>query len=75
MAWACLLYPAPGYNSPPHLLNTKLSNHVLEATPGIEVFGTPSWKLTLCLFACWVICCLAVIKGVQSLGKNAYGVC
>ncbi|TGZ63971.1 hypothetical protein CRM22_006605 [Opisthorchis felineus] len=47
-------------------------NHVLEATSGIEVFGTPSWKLTLCLFACWVICCLAVIKGVQSLGKVSY---
>nr|QQY02531.1 glycine transporter [Cryptocotyle lingua] len=46
--------------------------HVLEISSGIEEFGTPSWKLTLCLFASWVVCCLVVIKGVQSLGKVSY---
>ncbi|CAL8107713.1 unnamed protein product [Calicophoron daubneyi] len=47
-------------------------NHVLGLTSGIDSFGTPSWRLTLCLAASWIICALAVIKGVQSLGKVSY---
>ncbi|KAK4475589.1 hypothetical protein MN116_000865 [Schistosoma mekongi] len=47
-------------------------NEVLKLSSGLEEFGTPSWSLTLCLLACWIICALAVIKGVQSLGKVSY---
>ncbi|CAI2733734.1 unnamed protein product [Schistosoma spindalis] len=47
-------------------------NEVLKLSSGLEEFGTPSWSLTLCLLTCWIICALAVIKGVQSLGKVSY---
>nr|CAH8873456.1 unnamed protein product [Trichobilharzia regenti] len=47
-------------------------NEVLKLTSGLEDFGTPSWSLSLCLLACWIISALAVIKGVQSLGKVSY---
>ncbi|CAH8652208.1 unnamed protein product [Schistosoma rodhaini] len=47
-------------------------NEVLKLSSGLEEFGTPSWSLSLCLLTCWIICALAVIKGVQSLGKVSY---
>ncbi|CAH8451431.1 unnamed protein product [Dicrocoelium dendriticum] len=47
-------------------------NEVLKVSNGINDFGVPSWKLVLCLLFSWVVCALAVIKGVQSLGKISY---
>lgn len=48
------------------------SNQVLKLSPGFEEFGAPGWELSLCLLCCWILCGLAVIKGVQSLGKVSY---
>nr|CAH8873460.1 unnamed protein product [Trichobilharzia regenti] len=48
------------------------NNRVLKLSSGFEDFGQPSWELALLLFFAWVICALAVIKGVQSLGKVSY---
>uniref|UniRef100_A0A5K4EBM3 Transporter n=1 Tax=Schistosoma mansoni TaxID=6183 RepID=A0A5K4EBM3_SCHMA len=47
-------------------------NQVLKLSPGFEEFGAPGWELSLCLLSCWILCGLAVIKGVQSLGKVSY---
>ncbi|CAH8606201.1 unnamed protein product [Schistosoma mattheei] len=47
-------------------------NQVLKLSPGFEEFGAPGWELSLCLLCCWILCGLAVIKGVQSLGKVSY---
>ncbi|CAH8872469.1 unnamed protein product [Trichobilharzia szidati] len=48
------------------------NNRVLKLSSGFEDFGQPSWELALLLFCAWTICALAVIKGVQSLGKVSY---
>jgi len=34
--------------------------------------GFPHWKLSLCLFASWILIFLSLVKGVQSSGKVAY---
>lgn len=41
----------------------------LNITSTIEDSGGLNWKMTLSLFAAWLIVCLAVIKGIQSSGK------
>jgi len=35
-------------------------------------FGTPTWALTLCLLAAWIIIFLCLVKGIQSSGKVVY---
>ncbi|XP_022130715.2 sodium- and chloride-dependent glycine transporter 2 [Pieris rapae] len=37
-----------------------------------ENWGTIQWHLVGCLFGCWVVAFLVVIKGVQSAGKVVY---
>ncbi|KAL1020838.1 hypothetical protein UPYG_G00005340 [Umbra pygmaea] len=44
----------------------------LNITSTIEDSGGLNWKMTLSLFAAWLIVCLAVIKGIQSSGKVMY---
>ncbi|XP_037087499.1 sodium-dependent nutrient amino acid transporter 1-like [Pollicipes pollicipes] len=47
--------------------------NVLNELPDIDGgIGLPEWRLTLCLFASWVILFLTLVKGVQSSGKVAY---
>ncbi|XP_031649209.1 sodium-dependent neutral amino acid transporter SLC6A17 [Oncorhynchus kisutch] len=41
----------------------------LNITSTIEDSGGLNWKMTMSLFAAWLIVCLAVIKGIQSSGK------
>ncbi|CAH8640821.1 unnamed protein product [Heterobilharzia americana] len=48
------------------------SNRVLQISSGFDDFGLPNWELALLLLCSWGICALAVIKGVQSLGKVSY---
>jgi len=35
-------------------------------------FGSPTWALTLCLLAAWIIIFLCLVKGIQSSGKVVY---
>ncbi|KAK6303972.1 hypothetical protein J4Q44_G00264260 [Coregonus suidteri] len=44
----------------------------LNITSTIEDSGGLNWRMTLSLFAAWLIVCLAVIKGIQSSGKVMY---
>uniref|UniRef100_A0A3P8YK72 Transporter n=1 Tax=Esox lucius TaxID=8010 RepID=A0A3P8YK72_ESOLU len=44
----------------------------LNITSTIEDSGGLNWKMTLSLFAAWLIVCLAVIRGIQSSGKVMY---
>lgn len=48
-----------------------LSKEVLKESPSIEAadFGSPDWKLTLCLMLAWLIIFLCLIKGIKSSGK------
>ncbi|XP_053384842.1 sodium- and chloride-dependent glycine transporter 1-like [Mercenaria mercenaria] len=46
--------------------------YVLEQSDSITDFGTPRWKLTLCLLLAWIIVWLVLLKGIQSLGKVVY---
>ena len=48
-----------------------LSKEVLKESATIEPadFGTPDWKLTLCLMAAWIIIFCCLIKGIKSSGK------
>ena len=34
--------------------------------------GAPEYRLTLLLLLCWILVCLGLLKGVQSLGKVSY---
>jgi SNF family Na+-dependent transporter len=34
--------------------------------------GAPSWKLTLCLLAAWIVVAASLIRGVHSSGKVVY---
>ena len=36
---------------------------------GIGDLGNFRWELVLCLLFCWIIVCLALIKGIKSSGK------
>jgi len=51
-----------------------LTKSVLQEGVSIEPhdFGTPSWRLTLCLLAAWVVIFLCLIKGIKSSGKVVY---
>ncbi len=35
-------------------------------------YGTIQWELVLCLLLTWIVVCLILMKGIQSLGKAAY---
>ncbi|KAK3796644.1 hypothetical protein RRG08_010342 [Elysia crispata] len=48
------------------------SEYVLQKSESIEEFGSLNWKLTGCLLVAWAIVGLALLKGVQSLGKVVY---
>jgi SNF family Na+-dependent transporter len=49
-----------------------LSNFVLEMSAGIESPISLNVKLTIALFICWILAFLALVKGIQSLGKVSY---
>jgi solute carrier family 6 amino acid transporter-like protein 5/7/9/14 len=51
-----------------------LRKSVLEESDTIDPsdFGTPSWSLTLCLLAAWIVIFLCLIKGIKSSGKVVY---
>ena len=51
-----------------------LSKEVLKESTTIEPadFGTPDWKLSLCLMLAWIIIFLCLIKGIKSSGKVVY---
>ncbi|KAF7398690.1 hypothetical protein HZH66_006587 [Vespula vulgaris] len=34
--------------------------------------GLPDWKLTLCLFGCWVSVCIIIFQGAKSTGRASY---
>lgn len=46
--------------------------NVLQQSDGIDNIGLPEWRLTLLLLLCWILVCLGLLKGVQSLGKVSY---
>ncbi|XP_032680610.1 sodium- and chloride-dependent glycine transporter 2-like isoform X2 [Odontomachus brunneus] len=49
------------------------SNYVLGIRGATwENFGGIRWELVGCLTLAWVICCLCLIRGVQSVGKIVY---
>ncbi|CAG9805041.1 unnamed protein product [Chironomus riparius] len=35
-------------------------------------WGYPQWQNVICLFVAWMLCALAVLKGVKSVGKIVY---
>jgi len=35
-------------------------------------YGYPRWQIVICLFIAWMLCALAVINGVKSVGKVVY---
>ncbi|OWF48157.1 Sodium- and chloride-dependent betaine transporter [Mizuhopecten yessoensis] len=45
---------------------------ILNASPGIEDWGTPQWHLILALFFSYASSFLCIIKGVKSVGKVVY---
>jgi len=45
---------------------------ILEQSTGIDDMGHVNYKLCLCLLLAWVIVLVALLKGVQSLGKVVY---
>lgn len=51
-----------------------LTKSVLHESTSIEPadFGTPLWKLTLCLLAAWIVIFLCLMKGIKSSGKVVY---
>merc|ERR1711902_431471 len=51
-----------------------LTKEVLKESISIEAadFGSPDWKLTLCLMMAWIIIFLCLIKGIKSSGKVVY---
>lgn len=51
-----------------------LSKSVLQESSSIEPadFGTPLWKLSLCLLGAWIVIFLCLIKGIKSSGKVVY---
>nr|XP_046250592.1 sodium-dependent neutral amino acid transporter B(0)AT2 [Scatophagus argus] len=44
----------------------------LDISDSISEGGGLNWRMTLCLFAAWLMVCLAMIKGIQSSGKVMY---
>ena len=48
---------------------SNLSREVLRMSDGLESPGIPVWQLTLCLLLTCVCCFLALVKGIDSLGK------
>ncbi|OAF69062.1 hypothetical protein A3Q56_03189 [Intoshia linei] len=66
------------------LFSGNVSNHsVLNLTyvnaltsedklPGITQLGGISWSLAICLFVAWLLVCVCLIRGIQSLGKVVY---
>lgn len=49
------------------------SNNVIKETLDIsEGIGLPDWKLTIALFASWLVIFLVIMRGVKSSGKAAY---
>jgi SNF family Na+-dependent transporter len=45
---------------------------VLKISDNIGDMGGIRYELALCLLACWVIVFIALVKGVESLGKISY---
>lgn len=50
--------------------NIFLSDKVLGITNSIENLGGLNFPLVMCLLLAWYIVFLALVKGVQSLGKS-----
>eukprot|EP00088_Acartia_fossae_P029786 TRINITY_DN3067_c0_g1_i4.p1 TRINITY_DN3067_c0_g1~~TRINITY_DN3067_c0_g1_i4.p1 ORF type:complete len:711 (+),score=155.03 TRINITY_DN3067_c0_g1_i4:47-2179(+) len=51
-----------------------LKKEVLKEAKSIEPsdFGSPDWKLALCLLAAWLVIFLCLVKGIKSSGKVVY---
>ncbi|XP_021348007.1 sodium- and chloride-dependent GABA transporter 1-like [Mizuhopecten yessoensis] len=47
-------------------------NYVLGQTDSIDDIGKIEWHLALTLLLAWVIVCLVLLRGIQSLGKVVY---
>lgn len=47
-------------------------DRVLNISPGLDEIGFPQWELMLCLMLAWILIAVALIKGVESLGKVSY---
>lgn len=46
---------------------------VVNMAPDLEGdFGTPDWKLAICLLVCWIFITALLIKGIKSSGKASY---
>ncbi|XP_054156343.1 sodium- and chloride-dependent glycine transporter 1-like isoform X2 [Oppia nitens] len=60
------------------LQNTKMAsdeyfhNFVLGITEGIHDLGGMRLELALCLFVCWLIVFVCLVRGVKSMGKVVY---
>ncbi|PAA68202.1 hypothetical protein BOX15_Mlig022485g2 [Macrostomum lignano] len=48
-------------------------NHeVLKTSSDINKFGSPDWKLVLCLLLSWIVIYCCMVKGIKSSGKVVY---
>lgn len=47
-------------------------NFVLGISEGLHDLGSVRWQLALCLFSCWFLVFLCLLKGVKSMGKVVY---
>uniref|UniRef100_A0A646QC04 Transporter n=1 Tax=Hemiscolopendra marginata TaxID=943146 RepID=A0A646QC04_9MYRI len=46
--------------------------YMLSMSDGMHDLGSIKWQLALCLFIAWVLCYIALLKGVKSFGKVVY---
>ncbi|KAK2169993.1 hypothetical protein LSH36_5g10015 [Paralvinella palmiformis] len=65
-------YCFPNYAIKLNIRLFNFSNNVLRMSEGIEYPGSVVWQLCLLLFLAWLIICLVLMKGVDSVGKAAY---
>ena len=61
-----------GYWDPVYPSQDYWSNRVLKQSLDMNETGTLVWELVLALFVSWIICFLALFKGVKVSGKVVY---
>ncbi|PAA68201.1 hypothetical protein BOX15_Mlig032869g1 [Macrostomum lignano] len=48
------------------------NREVLKVSGDINKFGSPDWKLVMCLLLSWIVIFLSMIRGIKSSGKVVY---
>uniref|UniRef100_A0A1I8I9F9 Transporter n=1 Tax=Macrostomum lignano TaxID=282301 RepID=A0A1I8I9F9_9PLAT len=64
--------PAIVINATLHPPSMHNSHEVLKTSSDINKFGSPDWKLVLCLLLSWIVIYCCMVKGIKSSGKVVY---